>query len=975
MKTFTYTCKAAVLLCLTVGARTALADLGYAYTWITDGSAATVSASFSLNPGGGAVTATHVATGEYSLTFPNSGIGTGWVVLAAAVGGTADYCNALNWGSSALSVLCYNGSGAAADSQFTVLAVSNFNDKNIAFTWANQPTTASYTPSANSSFNPSGTIAVSRTRAGTYTVVFNGLNGNAGGTVQISATGSNATCYSGEWGGNNFTEIVNCAGPTGNPVDSQFVIAVIPPTVSPTGLAYSQNDDDTASSYTPSPAGTYNPTGSAVNIARASAGQYLVTFASLDAVQLAGGTVRVTSFGSAALCQPGVWGPSGGGSFAVSVFCFDNSGNPVDSYYTILVLPPMGYAYALIDGIPRDLQASSVNPGGQPLTSVHNGTGSYTVNFPNSGIGFGWLAQAIAYGTNASICKVSGWSGGGIDVLCFNSAGTAVDAPFTVLAVSSTNGSNIAFAYADLDTTASYVADTNYSYNPAGTIDVTRSGTGTYAVVFNGLNSNEGTVQVTAFGSDSATCYSNGWATSNFEASVHCETAGGAPVDSQFVVLVIPAGATPNGVGYALASQPVTPSYTANSDFTNSGTVNITRSSTGSYSLSFVGLNNTQFYGGYARVTPYGTSDRCKATGWSSNPNLTVGVSCFDTTGAFSDADFLVLLFTPIVGPPTYIGALDGSPQSTVVTTAFGTALSAAVGDKNSLAVSGVPVTFNAPGSGASGTFPGSSLTATTVTNSAGVATSPTFTANSTTGAYTVTASVLGVATPANFALTNTALTSVTLQTAPAGLMVSVDGETSVPAPLIVDLVPGSQHTIATQSPQAGAAGVQFGWLNWSDSLAISHTITVPATDTAYTATFNTQYQLTIAASPAGGGSATPASLTFYNAGTAVPIAATANAGFTFNAWSGPVASPSSASTTVTMSGPTAVTANFRVTNPCDVKMLGVTGIADVQAVVNQALGMAPAVNDLNQSGRVDVVDIQLVIDSMLGLGCEATAM
>jgi hypothetical protein len=45
-------------------------------------------------------------------------------------------------------------------------------------------------------------------------------------------------------------------------------------------------------------------------------------------------------------------------------------------------------------------------------------------------------------------------------------------------------------------------------------------------------------------------------------------------------------------------------------------------------------------------------------------------------------------------------------------------------------------------------------------------------------------------------------------------------------------------------------------------------------------------------------------------------------------------------------------------------------GVADVQTMVNEALGFAPAVNDLNQDGVVNVADIQLVIDAALGNAC-----
>src|SRR5207247_358842 len=63
--------------------------------------------------------------------------------------------------------------------------------------------------------------------------------------------------------------------------------------------------------------------------------------------------------------------------------------------------------------------------------------------------------------------------------------------------------------------------------------------------------------------------------------------------------------------------------------------------------------------------------------------------------------------------------------------------------------------TFVAASSGASGTFGG--LSSVTVTTDASwVATAPTFTANTIAGSYTITASVAGVATPADFLLTNT---------------------------------------------------------------------------------------------------------------------------------------------------------------------------------------------------------------------------
>jgi hypothetical protein len=114
---------------------------------------------------------------------------------------------------------------------------------------------------------------------------------------------------------------------------------------------------------------------------------------------------------------------------------------------------------------------------------------------------------------------------------------------------------------------------------------------------------------------------------------------------------------------------------------------------------------------------------------------------------------------TNTVGTPASITATSGTPQSATINTGFAP-LVATVTDRGGNAVSGVVVTFTAPATGASGTFAGGGNTATASTVANGTATSPVFTANGTAGpAYTVTATVAGVATPANFSLTNILVT------------------------------------------------------------------------------------------------------------------------------------------------------------------------------------------------------------------------
>jgi len=82
----------------------------------------------------------------------------------------------------------------------------------------------------------------------------------------------------------------------------------------------------------------------------------------------------------------------------------------------------------------------------------------------------------------------------------------------------------------------------------------------------------------------------------------------------------------------------------------------------------------------------------------------------------------------------------------------------------------------------------------------------------------------------------------VTLATSPIGLQV-VAGGTAYTAPVTLQGVPGSRATIQVASPQGGQA-----FASWSDGGAQQHDITVPSTNTTYTASFTS----TTTSCPAG---------------------------------------------------------------------------------------------------------------------------
>ena len=116
--------------------------------------------------------------------------------------------------------------------------------------------------------------------------------------------------------------------------------------------------------------------------------------------------------------------------------------------------------------------------------------------------------------------------------------------------------------------------------------------------------------------------------------------------------------------------------------------------------------------------------------------------------------------FTIAAGAPGGISVISGSGQTTQVTKNFANPLVVIVRDTGGNPVPNVTVTFAAPGSGASGTFGGSGI-GTAITGLNGQATSPSFTANSISGTYNVTATATGVTSTAIFTMTNVASLSI----------------------------------------------------------------------------------------------------------------------------------------------------------------------------------------------------------------------
>ena len=234
------------------------------------------------------------------------------------------------------------------------------------------------------------------------------------------------------------------------------------------------------------------------------------------------------------------------------------------------------------------------------------------------------------------------------------------------------------------------------------------------------------------------------------------------------------------------------------------------------------------------------TSVNTDANGLATFPNViidqpdtyTLEAQASDITSATSHQ------FNITAGAPSSIQPTGGTPQTTTILTAFSTALQVTVADAHGNPVSGVTVSFTAPGSGASAALSASSA----ITDASGHA-SITAIANSSAGNYTVTAAAAGAGS-ASFTLTNTAgvAAAVTFvqqpQNTPAG---------TVLAPVSARLTDSHGNPVSGTNLTASLPG-------FPDRLSGSTTVTTDAaglavySDLRITAAGSYQLQVTVAA-------------------------------------------------------------------------------------------------------------------------------
>jgi uncharacterized protein (TIGR03437 family) len=140
-----------------------------------------------------------------------------------------------------------------------------------------------------------------------------------------------------------------------------------------------------------------------------------------------------------------------------------------------------------------------------------------------------------------------------------------------------------------------------------------------------------------------------------------------------------------------------------------------------------------------------------------------------------------------------------------------------------------------------------------------------------------------------------------TVASNPAGLQVTIDGQTST-SPAVMGMLPGTNHQVGAPSPQAGPAGVQY---LYSGTQQVS--VACGQANQSVTLNFQTQYALTIASDH--GGTVSPSAAGWQNAGAGVTLTATPQSGYVFSGWEGDCTG--SGSCQLAMTGPKSVKADF----------------------------------------------------------------
>jgi hypothetical protein len=211
----------------------------------------------------------------------------------------------------------------------------------LAFLWADEPTTASYTPELEYQYNSTGgTNTILRNSVGNYYATLPGFTGN-GGDVQVTAYGAPARCKVGALGGGDAGAIVKvlCFDTSGVAADEEFDLAYA--VKEPFGLttasnshgvwAWANRPNDTVSYEPPAPEQYNGFATGRLTAQKLGTGQYAVNIP--GQLSYRSSTILATGYGMGAdYCNTSNW-VSNATANTVYVNCYKQGGMPVDAEF------------------------------------------------------------------------------------------------------------------------------------------------------------------------------------------------------------------------------------------------------------------------------------------------------------------------------------------------------------------------------------------------------------------------------------------------------------------------------------------------------------------------------------------------------------------------------------------------------------------------------------------------------------------
>ncbi len=212
---------------------------------------------------------------------------------------------------------------------------------------------------------------------------------------------------------------------------------------------------------------------------------------------------------------------------------------------------------------------------------------------------------------------------------------TTIIAVTASLLLQAAQAADVAFAWANNSTAASYAPNASYTFNDGQSVRVTRRSRGIYQVAFGRVASGGATVHAEIYGSDPGHC--NVWGWTSGIAHIRCFDHTGAPADRRYTVFAVKGtSADTTTLGYAWLSNPTASTYAADAGYSfGSGNRIVNRSSAGVYRIKLTSDGHT-----FTTAGGYQTPARCRVT---TTPRGSVSLACGQLNRALIDARATVL--------------------------------------------------------------------------------------------------------------------------------------------------------------------------------------------------------------------------------------------------------------------------------------------------------------------------------------------